>query len=597
MRKFFDTILFFPSLTRARIVGLLAITLAATVFEGFGVAMLFPVMDFIEKGRDFQSLAATSSMWFYLDQGFGLLGIPKTLVALMCAVLCLFMVRQVFSYLKNTQSRWVTERILTDIRSTGFESFVQADIAFFDGHSVGQLVNALVVDGVRAGTGVFSFFTLLSACLVFALYLFFLMLLSPGMTLCAIVIMGCVALVLKPRIAESGEVGKRVSEYNERTSNSIVERLNGMRLIKLSGTEQREADHVGSLSEEIMQNSYHIIRIRAKTEVLVDPIVILAGLAVLYFSVEVFKMTLGETGVFIFVLLRLLPYTKEIFGSRQALAGCWGSLLRVKDLLDEARKARLIRGGPVTEVKVEKGIRFEQVSFSYSDRDSSVLKDVNLFVPAGRMTALVGRSGAGKSTLVDLIPRLRVPKTGRIWIDDIPSENFELGSLRRSIAFVSQDGFLFNDSIENNIKYCRREAASEEVVEAAKLSYADGFIRQMAEGYKTVVGEKGVRLSGGQRQRIILARALLQKANIVVLDEPTSSLDSESERYIQQALTEIRAMGKTTLIVIAHRLSTIKSADQIIVMDEGKVIESGSHGELVHDDLWYANMVRMQTVG
>jgi ABC-type multidrug transport system fused ATPase/permease subunit len=210
------------------------------------------------------------------------------------------------------------------------------------------------------------------------------------------------------------------------------------------------------------------------------------------------------------------------------------------------------------------------------------------------MIALVGRSGAGKSTLVDLLPRLRVPVEGRILIDERPIEDFELSVLRRSIAFVSQEGFLFNESVENNVRYYRPEASEEEVVWAARMAYADPFIREFPEGYKTVVGERGAKLSGGQRQRIILARALLQRASVIILDEPTSSLDSESERCVQKAMEQIRAEQKTTLVVVAHRLSTIKSADQIIVLDRGKVVESGSHRELMHGDNWYTAIAKLQ---
>jgi subfamily B ATP-binding cassette protein MsbA len=269
----------------------------------------------------------------------------------------------------------------------------------------------------------------------------------------------------------------------------------------------------------------------------------------------------------------------------------------VKELLEAAKNAQIIRGGDIRAFGLKKGIQFEDVSFHYPDNDEFTLRDINLFIPAGKMTALVGRSGAGKSTLVDLIPRLRVPSKGLIRFDDTPIEDFDLSTLRRSIAFVSQEGFLFNDSVENNIRYCFPNASFDDVRSVAEMAYADHFIREFPEGYGTKVGERGVKLSGGQVQRIILARALLQKASIIILDEPTSSLDSESEKYIQRAIGEIMGSRQVTLIIIAHRLSTIKSADQIIVLDRGKVVESGSHADLMHDDSWYANMVKMQAVG
>ena len=596
MKKIIDSILFFPSITKFKILSLLGITIASACFEGFGVAMLFPVMDFIEKGKDFNALAGTSKMWSYMKRFFELFSIPKTLISLMIIVFILLIVRQLFNYLRMVYSAWITESILDDIRTNGFKWFVKADLPFYDKHGVGQLINVLTVDGIRTGGGIFSFFNLLSASTIFILYFIFIMMLSPGMTLFALSIMACVGIILKSRITRSGEIGNKVSEYNERISSAIVERLNGIRFIKVSATEEKEIDLIRNLSQRIKLSKYDLSRIRARMEFMVDPMVVLAGLIILYVSVEIFHMSLARTGIFIFVLLRLMPYTKDIFNSRQALAGFSGSLFRVKEMLDAGKDAFVIKGGKIKNITLEKGIKFENVSFYYNVEEGYVLKDINIFLPAGKMTALVGRSGAGKSTLVDLIPRLRVPAEGKITMDDILIEEFDIKALRQSIAFVSQEGFLFNDTIENNIRYSRPEASKQEIVEAAEMAYADNFIREFPLGYQTVVGEKGLKLSGGQKQRIILARALLQRAKIIILDEPTSALDSESEQYIQKAIAEIMATKKITMIIIAHRLSTIKSADQIIVLDKGRILEIGNHITLISKDSLYGEMVKLQAI-
>ena len=597
MRKIIQSILFFPSVTKPKIVLLLIITLTATVFEGFGVAMLFPVIDFIEKGKDFATLAASSRMWLYITKSFDLLSIPKTLLTMMSIVFGLLMIRQVFNYFRIIYSKWITENIFYDIRSSGFKWFAKADMMFYDTHTVGEIVNVLTMDGMRAANGIVICFNLMAASTIFSLYFIFIFILSPGMTLFAICIMGVVGIILKSRFTRSKEVGVEVSKYNEKISSFLVERFNGIRFLKLSATENSEAKHVNKISEKIKMSRYDLVRIKARMDFMVEPMVILAGLIILYFSIEIFHMTLAKTGIFIFILLRMMPYAKNLFHSMQELAGLSGSLLRVRDFLDQALRAWVIRGGNVTVCNLKRGIRFEDVSFRYNFEDSFSLEDINIYIPAGKMTALVGRSGAGKSTFVDLIPRLRVPLKGRITIDDQPIENFDLRALRQSIAFVPQEGFMFNDTIEHNIKYCRANATIDEVVKVAEMAFADHFIREMPNGYKTEVGERGVRLSGGQMQRIILARALLQKASIIILDEPTSALDSESEQFIQKAIERIRSEKRITMIIIAHRLSTIKSADQIIVLDKGKVIECGNHGELIHDVTWYANIVKMQAVG
>ena len=597
MAKILNMIFVFPSVTKGKIALLLGITLLATFLEGFGVAMLFPVMDFIEKGRDFATLSGNSKMWSLINNTFDLLNIPKSLAALMVVVFGLLMARQVFIYWRTIYSSWITESIFSDIRSAGFKWFMRTEISFHDAHSVGQLINVLTVDGARAGSGIFTLFGLLSAMMIFLVYFLILLALSPWMTLFTLIMMGLLGFTFRSLITKTAKLGQRVSEANEKISSSILERLNGIRLVKLSSTEEREQRFVQELSESIRSHTYNISTIKAGMEFMIEPIILLAGLTVLYFSVEVFQMTLAKTGMFLFVLLRLLPYTKDILKSRQSLAGFSGSMQKVRDLLENARNWRSIKGGTIEHVSLRKGIRFQDVSFTYGSRDGFALRNLDIFIPAGKMTALVGRSGAGKSTLVDLVPRLRVPDRGKILIDDTPIESFDLKTLRRSIAFVSQEGFLFNDTIENNVRYCRPEASLEEIREAARIAYADQFIKDFPAGYETVVGERGAKLSGGQKQRIILARALLQKAKVIILDEPTSSLDSESEHFIQKAMEKIRLEKEITMIVIAHRLSTIRSADQIVVLDKGKVMEAGSHGELIHEESWYADMVRMQGMG
>ena len=594
MIKINEAIHFFPSITPPKVLLLLTLVLSATFFESFGVAMLYPVMDFMEKGRDFAVLSGTSRMWSIIGRTFDVFHLPKSFITLLAVVLALMLLRQAFNLFTIIFSKMIAEDIFSDVRTMGFERFARADMCFYDSHGVGQLSNALTFDGVRAGRCISTSFNLMSGILMFLAYACLLFFLSRGMTFTAIGIMTGVALMLRFRIAKSEEIGRKVSRYNEEISSAIIERLNGIRFVKLSATEDRELGFVANLSQKIRQHNVAIARIQGWMEFVVDPLVILGGLLILYFSVEVFHMGLAKTSVFIFVLLRLMPYTKDVFRSWQALASYSGSFDRVKAVLEEAGNSRKILGGDTKEVRLGAGIRFEDVSFRYGAGEGFGLRDIDILVPAGKMTALVGRSGAGKSTLVDLIPRLRVPDMGRILFDGQPIERFDLAALRRSIAFVSQDGFLFNDTIENNIRYCRPEASREQILRAAETAYADPFIREFPEGYGTVAGERGSKLSGGQKQRIILARALLQEATVIILDEPTSSLDSESELYIQRAMEGIRARRNITMIVIAHRLSTIRRADQIVVLDNGRVVESGSHGELMHEDTWYADMVKMQ---
>ncbi|MBX9694260.1 MAG: ATP-binding cassette domain-containing protein, partial [Cyanobacteria bacterium] len=237
-------------------------------------------------------------------------------------------------------------------------------------------------------------------------------------------------------------------------------------------------------------------------------------------------------------------------------------------------------------------IEFDRVYYQYPTSTNMVLRDINLKIEPGKLIALVGLSGSGKSTMANLVPRFFDPISGTITIDERPLKDYTLHSLRSQIAVVTQDNFLFNASIGDNIKMGRLNATEDEVIAAAKAAYCHDFISDLSEGYKTEIGERGVRLSGGQQQRVAIARAILKDAPILILDEATSSLDNESEAMVQKALNNL--MQGRTVIVIAHRLSTVRHADEIVVLEDGQIIESGTHDHLLQTDKTYARLIAAQ---
>jgi subfamily B ATP-binding cassette protein MsbA len=244
---------------------------------------------------------------------------------------------------------------------------------------------------------------------------------------------------------------------------------------------------------------------------------------------------------------------------------------------------------------LRKEVAFEGVGFRYGDAGTWALRDVSFTAPKGSLTAIVGRSGAGKSTLLDLVPRLRTPTEGRIRIDGVPADSFDLTSLRRAVGFVDQHGFLFDQTLAENIAYGVPDATPEAIADAARRAHAAEFIERLPEAYATRAGHEGHRLSVGQRQRVCIARVLLQDPDILLLDEPTSALDGESEKYIRAVLDDLRA--RKTVIVVAHRLSTIRGADQIVVLDGGRVVEHGSHDALLAQLGAYHQLFDLQVPG
>ena len=306
------------------------------------------------------------------------------------------------------------------------------------------------------------------------------------------------------------------------------------------------------------------------------------------------QLTLGDLMMFLVYLTMLLGPIATLTGSAVQFQNNLAGLDRILDVLATPKELQDREGAIRLERKQVRGdVRFESVSFRYPEGEQWILKDINLHALAGQTIAIVGRSGAGKTTLCNLVARFFDPEQGRILIDGVDLKDVQLHSYRQLLGVVEQDVFLFDGSIAENIAYGRRGATTAEVIEAAKAAAADEFIANSPNGYETLIGERGFKLSGGQRQRLAIARALLADPKILILDEATSNLDSESERLIQGSLALL--LDQRTAFVIAHRLSTIIHADQIIVLDAGQIVQCGTHSELLEQHGLYQQMVRLQT--
>jgi subfamily B ATP-binding cassette protein MsbA len=304
------------------------------------------------------------------------------------------------------------------------------------------------------------------------------------------------------------------------------------------------------------------------------------------------QMTTGEFTTFVVALLMLYEPVKRLTGIHNIFQQALGASQRVFEYLDR-EEAIQDKAGALPLARFERSIVFDAVSFRYpSSLNGFLLRDITLEVKAGDVVAVVGPSGAGKSTLVSLLPRFYDVTAGAVRVDGHDVRDLQVASLRRMVGIVPQDTFLFNDTVANNIRYGRQDVSVREVEEAARNALCEEFIGQMPEGLDTVIGERGFKLSGGQRQRIAIARALLENAPILILDEATSHLDTESELLVQRALGNL--MSGRTVIVIAHRLSTIRRADKIIVLDQGRICEVGTHDELVGSGGIYQRLYELQ---
>ena len=424
-----------------------------------------------------------------------------------------------------------------------------------------------------------------------------------------------VAPLLVSVIDRLGRRLRRVSREAQRGLGEITallqETLTGIRVVKAFGMERAETEKFRRASERLYRHSLRAERLASIGSPLMEFLGAAAGAGVLVYGhwrISQGALTLGQLSTFLFAAFATYAPLRRLSAANVRVQAAAAAADRLFEILDERLEplpeaVALGEAEPVHDTvpmpPLVHGIRFERVSFAYDDEEEpdrkTVLHEVDLEIPAGTAVALVGPSGAGKSTLANLIPRFYEPTSGRVTIDGIDIRRIRLHELRDQIAVVTQETILFNDTVRANIAYCQPNVSIDAVERAARAAFAHEFIQRLPHGYDTVLGERGLRLSGGQRQRIAVARALLKNAPILILDEATSNLDVHSDRLVQEALVNLM-QGRTT-VIIAHRLSTVRNADKIVVLDGGRVVEEGTHEQLLARMGVYQRLYRLHAAG
>jgi len=396
-------------------------------------------------------------------------------------------------------------------------------------------------------------------------------------------------------------LGKRIGKATTKgalasgkLTTSLTEILRGYKIIKIYQRENAEMEKAARAIEDMTNKDIKIGKIMIRATPVME--ILLGFIIAAFIYLSGFLISKGEIGInnfFSFLAAMMLAYqpVRSLATLNMSVYQGAAALERIFHLMDRKNKIQNDKDAPELKIKNSE-INFNNVSFKYQKSNDRAIKNLNLTAKGGKVTALVGHSGAGKSTIINLIPRFYQPQNGEIFIDAQNIKNVSLNSLRNKIAIVSQDTILFDDSIENNIKFAKSNATDHEIKQACKLAAAEDFISNLPEQYKTLIGENGVRLSGGEKQRLSIARAILKNSPIILLDEATSSLDTESEEKVQSAIFNL-TKNRTT-IVIAHRLSTIKKADQIIVIEKGNIVERGTHDELLKNSKVYENLYKKQ---
>jgi subfamily B ATP-binding cassette protein MsbA len=530
----------------------------------------------------------------YLEQFFPP-AIHNILTIVAIAILVVFVTRGLCDYLGDYLTNFVGFRVVTDLRNEVFDKVMRHGAAFFEATSTGRLMSSVMndIDRIQVASS-----DMLADLLrqFFSAFGLLLVIFGTDWRL-ALFSFALFPFVLVP----TARLGKRIRRTSRRTQDAagelnqvLQEAITGHQVVKAFGAERYESRRFRAAGERLLRSNLRYVLIQGIPSPFIEFMGAVTFVGLLWFGREEIKdhVLNAESFIsFLAALLFLYEPVKRITNLHNIFQQALGASEKVFAYLDEPEEiedrvgARKING-------FRDRIALDNVSFRYPSANGMQLDRVSLEIPCGEVVALVGSSGAGKTTLASLVPRFRDVISGAVRIDGVDVRDIELPSLRDKISVVAQETFLFNDTVANNIAYGMERYDRALLKQASEAALAHEFIEKLAQGYETVIGDRGVRLSGGQRQRLAIARAILKNSPILILDEATSHLDTESEMLVQKALANL--MTGRTVIVIAHRISTIRRADKIVVLDRGRIVEIGSHDELIHHGGIYHRLHELQ---
>lgn len=545
-------------------------------------------------GSGFHPMNQFKVYMVHMIQGPG--GETKALGVICILIVIFILLKNLFLYLSIYVLTPIRNLIVNDMRTAMFKKILALPIGYFNDQKKGDIMSRLTNDLSDMETS--SVNLLESLCrepVTIILFLAAMVFLSPQLTLFLIILLPVAGFII-------GRIGRSLKRQSTMLQeklaeilSTIEETLGGIRVVKAFNAENDQFRKFDDQNKELLAIKNKAIRRRDLASPVTEVLAFLAVVVVLWYGGQlVLKnsfLNAEDFLTYIVIFSQLIQPLKNLSSASYNIKKGAASIERIEHLINEDVSIKEI-ANPVTLTSFNDCIEFKNVSFSYEEK--IILDNINLKIQKGKTVALVGSSGAGKSTLVDLIPRFHDVLKGELLIDGINIKNYSLKSLRNQMGIVTQEPILFNDTIANNIALGMDDATEAQIMDAAKIANANQFILQKENGYNTSIGERGNKLSGGEKQRVTIARAVLKNPPILLLDEATSSLDTESEKLVQDAINNL--MNNRTSVVIAHRLSTIRHADEIIVLDKGKIAERGTHMTLMALDGIYRNLVSMQEV-
>lgn len=607
-RKIYFRILSYLKPYWRHLIGVLITSVFFTIFSGLSIYLTIPLLEtlFQTELKKEQNLSPTAELSQKLEtqakSGGFLSGLKRELsenlysfidrpskresLLRICGLIILtFFLKGLFGYVQSYLMAYIEQGFIRDLRNETYSHLNKLSLKYFTNERIGNLISRITNDITMINTGISaSFVTLTKDPLLVIVFLLLALSISWQLTILSLVVMPFSLAIISWLGVKLYKQSYTLQSKMADLTSFLQEKIYGTKIVKAFNMETKENENFFALTNHFFRIILRITRIRNIAPPVTEFFSILAGVLIIWYGgiqvLESHTLKASEFLGFLFIIFQIMPPIKELSNVANRIQESTAAASRVFEIIDEPITIKN-KPNAIPFISFNDKIVFDKVSFHYDVKHKYILKDISFEVKKGEIAALVGPSGAGKTTLVDLIPRFYDVTEGAIFIDGIDIRDYDLKSLRNHIGIVTQDPILFNDSIRNNISYGMEDADFEEIVRAAQAANAHDFILELPQGYDTIIGERGLKLSGGQRQRISIARALLKNPPIMILDEATSSLDSESEVLVQGAIENL--MKDRTTFVIAHRLSTVRNAHKVIVIDEGKIVQMGTHSELIQD--------------
>lgn len=581
----YEAMLFRPLLGAVIVV----LSLGTALLEGVGLGFLLPIVEFSQSSSPPSDADGVLGAFVRI---YSFLGLPFTLEYLIFGIAGVMGIRFALSFFTAWLQAVLSLSYQRHLRQRLFDLLVYGPIEYIDQSGSDELLNSLITETNRAGGIAMAVFRILEVALRGGIYLIIAALLSPSLTLVALIGLGVSTIAVRHVLEPAYAAGDDVATANDRIQTISQTAIQGMRDVRLFNMRTELVDRMRTVLDGYETDSIRLRRNQAALKNLNQFSNALVVFALVYVGFSQTNLSLAELGVFLFAVFRLSPVVNQINTALYRLDGQLPHVIRVQSRIRDLEEEVSNDTSSDRVVESVDRIEFDDVSFTYGD-DESVLDSVSFAVDRGEKVALVGPSGAGKSTIVSLVARLQQPDSGRILADGTPITEFDIEQWRRRIAVVRQDPFLFDGTLRENVKIGDREASQSEVERACEIAQVTEFLPELPNGYDTELGEDGVRLSGGQKQRVAIARALLKDADLLILDEATSDLDSNIERDVYAGINSFADDYAT--ISIAHDLSTIDDADRIYTLVDGTVVENGTHNQLLERNGPYADLYATQS--